>query len=195
MQKITDYQARAVAELYEQYRYDVNFQRLLRALSAGQQDVENMLWDVGQSRLLDVATGHALDQKGSIVGEPRLGRDDTDYRATIKFRQALRNANGTMPDLLYVARVLSGASTARFAERQEVPELALFTDADPGPSFQGLVDPVAAGGVRVTLTLHTAGEEPLACKEQGGPDPGYGRPFAEADGSVVGGMICEGYQH
>lgn len=57
---------------------------------------------------LDTAVGQQLDWIGLRVGEPRLGREDTHYRAYIKARIAANTSDGQAGQIYNVARMILG---------------------------------------------------------------------------------------
>jgi hypothetical protein len=201
MQKILDHKERALSELYEQYKDHPNLEKLLEAVAAGEQEVEDVLWAVLNAHLLPSATGAALDAIGSMAEESRAGRSDSEYRAAIQAKQALLMSKGRADDILFALKYMTGGTVVRIIESQAPASLILFTNFGyPPPALKQSMKQVVSGGVGVMI-LHTftdfsnypemSGFEPIAFKELGGADPLYGKPFSELDGSFVGGMICE----
>lgn len=72
------------------------------------QHLEDVLWDVYTLSWLDTAEGVQLDNLGAIVGEPRKGRGDDQYRVWIRARIAINRGNGKVSDVLKVARLVLG---------------------------------------------------------------------------------------
>jgi hypothetical protein len=97
------------------------------------QALENAYWDLYIGTMLPAAAGDALDMLGGLVGEPRQGRTDAEYRLWIAARAQLLHSNGTPPDLLALARaVLPAAVGVRLSEYY------------PGAIAIDLVGPVSA---------------------------------------------------
>lgn len=48
-----------------------------------------------------------LDKLGSIVGEARLGRDDTDYVLAIRLRIRINRSNGLAEDIIQIAALIA----------------------------------------------------------------------------------------
>lgn len=54
---------------------------------------------------IDGAFGDLLNKLGSMVGEPRLGRSDVDYRAGIRLRVRVNISSGRATDIIAVAQL------------------------------------------------------------------------------------------
>lgn len=72
------------------------------------QDLENVLFEIRESRWLDNATYAQLDGIGDIVGEPRYGRLDDAYRLAIRVRILINQSRGTSEDIIAICQLLSG---------------------------------------------------------------------------------------
>lgn len=106
IEQITDHIAQAKALLITQYQGQPNLEALLSAFIAQVQDLENMLWDLIDKRILSAATGDQLDILGSIVGQKRLGYDDDAYRLLVRVRILLNTSSGTPDNILTVVNLL-----------------------------------------------------------------------------------------
>ena len=63
------------------------------------QQISDTLWDVMNSWILDnIPTGFTLTMLGRLVGEPRLGRDDTNFLTAIRGRIFVNRSRSTAPD-------------------------------------------------------------------------------------------------
>lgn len=83
------------------------------------QEIENALWDVYFYRQLDNAVDATLDMLGKIVGQLRNGLDDDDYRRYIRARIFSNKSNGTVEDLILIARLILNDPTAHVVIDQE----------------------------------------------------------------------------
>lgn len=70
------------------------------------QRIEDALWQMGELRWIDTATGAQLDVLGAIVGEDREGRDDSTYRLWVKARARANRSAGRPDDALDVLRLV-----------------------------------------------------------------------------------------
>jgi hypothetical protein len=120
------------------------------------QELENALWSIKSSKLVDDAFGASLDLLGRIVGEGRNGRTDPGYRVRIKARIRVNQSFGTPSDLLAVCALLD---TANFKYKRTGPaaylitmdaELTGFASATELAGLLGETEPLGVGGL-VTL--------------------------------------------
>lgn len=72
---------------------------------------------------IDGAFGDLLNKLGNIVGEPRLGRSDVDYRAGIRLRIRVNISSGRATDIIAVAQLAKPLGAITYLEGQ----LASFT--------------------------------------------------------------------
>jgi len=79
-------------------------------------ELEDVYFQLLEERSLDTAIGAQLDNIGLIVGEPRDGRSDNDYRDGISLRVAINASDGTEPRVVELLKLLSGAETAVYQE-------------------------------------------------------------------------------
>lgn len=73
------------------------------------QELENSIYDVYESRIIDNATGAQLDILGHIVGAERGNLVDADYRTAIKIQIAVNKSKGRAQDLVGIG-ILAGIS-------------------------------------------------------------------------------------
>lgn len=92
--------------LYEQDRDKPRLMALIGALGAAFQLAEDVLHGIRENSRLPYAQGAALDQWGDLVGEPRLGLDDGDYRRVISARILANNSDSSMTAIAAVLALL-----------------------------------------------------------------------------------------
>jgi hypothetical protein len=86
-----------------------NFEHIVSSYIAGLQALRDAL--VTLIRItVDDATANELDIIGKLVGEPRDGDVDADYRRRVKARIATNRSSGTPRQLTTIARLLLGDS-------------------------------------------------------------------------------------
>jgi hypothetical protein len=107
LQYVPDWPERAAARLRTPWRAE-RTAALVAALGAGAQAHEDECFDLIAGTELSVATGHALDQWGDLVGEQRLGLSDNEYRPFIEARMLVNRCTGTVEELLAILRVATG---------------------------------------------------------------------------------------
>lgn len=107
--QITDHTARALAILPSQFSDATKLRALLTALTAQVQLLDDDTWACIEDRMLDTAEGVQLDQYGRVLGQPRDGLADEDYRALLGIRILANRSNGQADVILRVVAGLLGA--------------------------------------------------------------------------------------
>lgn len=110
LEKIWSYGDEAVDRLIGIYQRKERWQGLMRGLAAGLQRVEDDAYDVLFSTILELAGGDALDQWGRMVGEPREGLTDGEYRPFIEARILANLSDGTPGDLIQIYGIITEAN-------------------------------------------------------------------------------------
>lgn len=80
------------------------------------QSLEDMWFQLLEERDIYTAIGEQLDNLGAIVGEPRLGRPDEEYRQAILNRIATNASDGTPPKVLQILSLVTQGSTVTLFE-------------------------------------------------------------------------------
>lgn len=114
--KETKHVETARALLIEQFKNRAVLQGFLDCLSRRVQDVENVLWDVIDKRVLDTAVDAQLDTLGLLVGEKRLERTDAEYRGAIRLRICVNRSKGRIIDVIDVAKLGATVGLPRVTE-------------------------------------------------------------------------------
>jgi hypothetical protein len=105
----TDHTTEALANLLEQFKNSPKLAALLTSYVDQIQDLEDAIYGLLQGRWLDYAEGDQLDGLGSIVGENREGRTDSDYRLAIRVRILINLCEGTPEQIIEIFELLTGA--------------------------------------------------------------------------------------
>lgn len=155
---IPDYVSRARDLLVEQFEDSDKFQAMVAAFSRQVQEVEDVLFDLRIKRYLSLAEGKQLDGIGEIVGEPRKGRNDVDYKLGINFRIFVNKSYGQMEVLSKFTSLSLAPGTTytieeRFPAAVSLAIQALDINQLPKAIFEK-VDNLAAGGVLVNGYIH-----------------------------------------
>ncbi len=111
--KVTSHPDEAVELLTEKWRGKPVVEGLLRALVTPFDGLEASAWDVLEGRVLGAegCAGVWLDALGSLVKEPRNGRNDEVYEAAIRVRIRVNRSQGRAFDVIEVARLLDAVAT------------------------------------------------------------------------------------
>lgn len=112
----TDHVGKGRALLIEQFKNRRVVQGYLDCLMRRAQDLENVFWDIINSRILDDATAAQLDSLGGLANEKRSGRNDDDFRAAIRLRIRVNRSKGRIADIIDVAMLADVAGTPRVTE-------------------------------------------------------------------------------
>ncbi len=142
-----------------------NMEKLLAILLAPLNDLELALQQLLQLRSLPVAIGIYLDAIGKLVGQPRGGLDDDDYRRFLYVRIATNRSEGRRSDLIKIAKLILADSAATIIVELTGPAAATITIAGVTVTdgraaiVRGFLAEAAAAGVRIGLL---SSPEPLA---------------------------------
>ncbi len=96
----------ARARLVQQDKESYNVTALLSALVNPLQEIEDSLQDLIYKRSLLKAKGTILDDFGTIVGEERGFRKDTEYRHAVLARIFINKGGGTASELITAIKLL-----------------------------------------------------------------------------------------
>lgn len=110
---VPDWPERTANRLRTPWRGEANG-ALLAALGEGAQLHEDIAFDLVAGTTLDGSTGDALDKWGELVGEPRLGLSDSEYRPFIKARMLVNRCDGTTDALLELLAVAAGPDATAY---------------------------------------------------------------------------------
>lgn len=111
---VVDFVARALNRLPFQFRQtgSVNITKLVTLLVTPYQELQLALMQLLLYRTIDTAVASNLDVLGKVVGQPRNGLGDDDYRRYIRARIATNKARGTRDDLINITRLILNDATA-----------------------------------------------------------------------------------
>jgi hypothetical protein len=112
--RIDNHVEQAQARLVEQFKQKPTILALVDALVTGLQPIEDELNRLLHERTLDAAEGQQLDNLGAIVGQPREGRTDEEYRLWIAARRLVNVATGVPDDFLNLVKTVLPASESRY---------------------------------------------------------------------------------
>lgn len=91
--------------LTDSFRGRPNIEGILKSFLQDDDDLQTVADNAALQRLIDNATLDALDKLGALVGEPRYGRLDDDYRAGIRLRIFVNRCQGRSVDMLTFAQL------------------------------------------------------------------------------------------
>lgn len=98
----------ALSKLLAQFKEKDKLMAVLSAFTDQIQAVENVLQELLDERNIDVAVGDVLDLFGKVVGQPREGRTDDDFRLWIKARILINKSSGLTEEMYTVLKLITG---------------------------------------------------------------------------------------
>lgn len=162
---ITTHAADALARLPESRKGKDNLAHLISTMGIQVQELEQALYELLTERQIDTAVGVQLDAIGEIVGQPRAGESDDDYRRMVRARIAANNSEGRVADFIRVTRAVINDATLAVRPAPGYPaamvihvEAGILSDAAAQILIELLRD-TRAGGVRVLAHYLTAEPE------------------------------------
>ena len=144
----------ALNRLLFQYKNAINFQNLITSvIGEPVQDIEDNTFALIGRLNINNQVGTQLDNIGELVGQPRSGLSDTEYRIFLKARIAVNNSEGDVEKLISSWKLLMNANIVELQEAFPA-EVNFYTDTSIGdPDLEALafllIQEVAAGGVNV----------------------------------------------
>jgi len=131
-----------------------DFANELRAFGYEVQLIENTLFEIMTSRLLDYATDASLDILGVIAGAgdcPRQGLNDADYRVKIKAQIAMNYSCGEPDAMIIALQSLTDTAWQRFREYFPACEYMEFSGTTTPDFLYSRMKKIKAGGVRLDI--------------------------------------------
>jgi hypothetical protein len=160
----------------EQWRDSPRVLALLAILLLRTQAAEDVIWDLYTGVWLDNSVGTQLDNLGAIVGEPRMGRQDDDYRIWVRVRIAINRANGRVYDTLFVAQLAAQSDPspddviAVYTPEYPAAYRVDFTSTSIGASvWKAILDQVRPAGVGLVVRVNVDLAHALILDDSGAP--------------------------
>lgn len=162
---VSDHEQSGVDLLLEQFRGLPRIEGLLRSYLIQVQQLEDALWEILGSSILDNASDAQLDGIGDLMGEPRRGRSDALYRPAIRVRALINRCNGKHSEILAILTLHLGvASGAGTVELREPAPAALSLNVYSVPSsaseLRVIARTVKPAGVNLDARVETSATRP-----------------------------------
>lgn len=144
----TAHGAEAMALLLYQFQDSPRFKALIAIMARQIQEIEDSLWLELNQRDIEQSGGVYLDQIGKLIGQPRSGLLDVEYRSLLRARVQANRSKGTSSDIINVTQALFGNAGLL---GEDYPAKVIYdTDGDVtlydlDSVFQVLRDSVASG--------------------------------------------------
>jgi len=126
---------------------------LISCLIKPAQEVLEIIGSLYHGGYIKQAQGHRLDVLGEIVGQPRRGMSDEDYRAWIQVGIKLNDCSGTAEDLFAILRLLYRSTPCLFMHEYKPNEVVFTVLAHPAAPLAVLLD-IIKSAVPVTTMCH-----------------------------------------
>jgi hypothetical protein len=160
-----------------------NWRGLIGSVLAQVQAIEDATISAILQRALPDAEGAQLDQLGKLVGQPRDGREDEDYRRVIGAKIAVNESQGGREDLIRVARLALLDSSVRVRlEAYPLPGAEQGIVLEGEVSHEAATDVLAfakraaAAGVRVIVESWPDGADGAFRLDDELPGKGFDEP-------------------
>lgn len=160
LQYIGDHEERAARKLVPAYWGKPVVAAVLSAFTREIQTLEDTLWEMLELRTIDNADLPRLKVLGKIVGQPRLGFSEENYRLLIRARALANVSRGRGSDLIAVLEVLVGPGNYSLLEVGDATLLLMVYQTLDAEGLamvtQVLPDTRAAGvGLQLLVTFGT----------------------------------------
>lgn len=154
--EIIDHVDRALANFTSKFRGpDGEISSMLKALTSvlvGEvQVVEELMFSLIGARLIEYAAGAQLDQYGAVVGCPRDGLTDAQYRGFIQAQILSNQAEGEIPRILQIIALITQSLVVRYTPHYPASFVIEFDRSSPMDSglrarvFEQLVSVTPSG--------------------------------------------------
>lgn len=177
LQYIPDHLQQALDTWLSQDRSRPRLLALLRVVCEQIQGLEDHLWDTYVSTPITAASGEGLDLWGRLLGEPREGATDYDYRRFLSARLLVLRSNGRIDELITIAATLAAGdahyTTAYPAGFQLAIEVTAPLDAEVAARLVRALRAAKPGGVGLGVVERRAGFFRFDS-----PDLGFGSPLS-----------------
>lgn len=114
--KITDHVEQAESRVITQYKDSPNIKAIIEIYAKQVQELENAIFDMIDQRTLNGSVGFQLDQLGTILGQPRQGLNDDDYRLRLKAKIAENVSEGTPNEMIEIFKILVATDDVEYLE-------------------------------------------------------------------------------
>lgn len=183
--KNTVHVTEGLAKLLGQYKDATDLRALFSLLLTQVQTIENDAADVIKGISVTTAANYQLDIIGAIVGEPRQGRTDAQYRPRILSRIGINISNGHPDEVLEIMTATNGGKPFTLQEYQPAA-FELHGDIDPAQlnDVLGVLRELRPAGVQAYVTY--ALPSPSITFRYDGPDgTGYDSTAEYATTAIV----------
>lgn len=170
-------------------------EKFITAMTGAMQDLQDTLQTMLTERRIDTAVGTQLDTLGKIVGQPRDGLEDADYRRYIRARVLTNKSCGRINDVIRIAKLLTLEEAPRIVV-DNTGVAALIVNLEDVPVSRALAAIVqefmlqaVGGGVRVYVRYTPSALAGAFALAGDGPGEGLGWTGDAALGGTLAGAV------
>lgn len=145
--------------LYSQFKGDrsPDLLKVIDAFSLPIDELEGVLKSLDTELNLDDAVGAQLDGLGQIIGLPRNGLNDHDYRMALKFKIQLNKSFGQPELLISALQFFTGATEVRLYETFPAAMFAFTNGTEGLAHLTERMNRLSLGGVDFMYVAQTTG--------------------------------------
>ena len=158
------------------------------AFSEEAQQLEDTLYAMVETGGVEAASGDALDAWGDLVGEPRAGLLDGEYRRVILARLQVNRSTGTPEEVIAITSTLMGdAESVQYFPRYPAAYALSYTSEAPTSEslrarYRAMLEEATVAGVGIDEIVEAGAGLPFAFLEyDAGPAGGFGEGFFAED--------------
>lgn len=189
---IEDHEERALSRFTYQYSEADVMKGLAQIWAERTQVLEDAAWTLLTDRWADSAEGQQLNRLGAIVGEPRSGRDEEEYRQAIQTRISVNRSGGEPERIIEFLRRIAGADQVLYKEEYPA-KIEIFVGGDVSFEQARRVRDLVPAGVGTIYIGEAGGLLPFGTKDGEDDEPvdvdGFGELgfhiFVDENGDVL----------
>ena len=178
----------AIARFLTQFKNSTQLKSLGGAYMGPMQGLEDNIQSLYEDRWIISAFGETLNKLGEMVGVPRNGRTDEEYRLAILSEITLQYSSGSIDDIIATAKTITGAGKIRYFENPPAGFMLNIVDITNGDTqnwdvVRSSIDGVRPAGVEFWIVVTYDDEESFSFLE----DPiglGFGTDYDLEVGGV-----------
>lgn len=157
-----DYVAVAQSRLTSVFSEKPLVTALVKAMVTPFVGIEDVADSLKTERWIATAIGAQLDGCGYIVGEPRLGRTDEEYRAAINFRIFVNTSNATPEDLIAALKFLTESDNVQYIEQYPASAMLFSDSASISASIQSAIQDLSPAAIdNVNILVNFSRRQPF----------------------------------
>ncbi len=193
--EILDHDGEATKRIIEQFKNKPRIKQLLEIYTKQVQEAEAATFPLLLLKSIEDQEGAQLDLIGEVIGEPRQGKNDTDYRLAIYIQIGQNSSEGEPERVIQIFLLLVAATYVHYINNGngnvELQADQFFADQESINFVFRNMQKVLAAGVRLALIVCHDTDEAFTYAGTNGVSGALG--YAN-DAETTGGKYATGYQ-